>query len=100
MYFITGLEKIEINDLGWLDTGAQRTFGYYSNLAVAKESVIQNKCDIFEYLYTYMLIEDIDEGFYANCDRRWLYKFNFETRVYELIDEPECMKYVCNFAIG
>lgn len=100
MYFITGLQKLETSDLGWLDTGDSRTFGYYADLELAKERVIENACDIFEYLYLYMLIENIGEGLYSACNERWLYKFNLITREYELIEEPECMKQTVNFAIG
>lgn len=102
MYFITGLQKLETSELGWLDTGDSRTFGYYSDLDIAKERVKQNACDIYEYLYTYMLIEKIDEGLYKCCtkENRWLYKFNEETEEFDPIEEPECMEYVSNFSIG
>jgi hypothetical protein len=102
MYFITGLQKLETNELGWLDTGDSRTFGYYSDLDIAKERVIENACDIHECVYDYVLIEDIREGLYQYCDKdhRWLYKFNEETEEYEVINEPECMQNVSGFAIG
>ena len=102
MYFITGLQKIEKDEEDWLDTGASRTFGYYSDLEIAKEQVRKNACDIRECLYRYVLIEKIEEGLYQCCSKRnrWLYEFNENTEEYEPIEEPESMKGTCNFSIG
>jgi hypothetical protein len=100
MYFITGLQKLETDNLGWLDYGDSRVFGYYSDLEIAKERVVQNACDIFECVYMYMLIEEIGEGLYSDCRNRWLYKFNLKTKEYKSIEEPECIKNTCNFSVG
>jgi hypothetical protein len=102
MYFITGLQKLEVNDKGWLDQGAQRTFGYYENFDDAENAVIHNHADIHECLYNYMLIEKIEPGLYAHClsAERWLYKYNPDYGTFYSVKEPPEMDHYCNFAVG
>lgn len=90
MYFITGFTKYEIDEVTKMpNIGCARTFGYYMNSNDAKEAVKYNSCDIFESVYTYMVIEHIEEGLYNPASDRLFFKWNNEKREYEEIEPIE-----------
>lgn len=100
MYFITGFQKIEPTEYGWPEFGAQRTWGYYSERVFAVEALHENWADVCEGVYNYALIESIEEGVHPlEIDRQW-FKWDDERKGYFEIEEPECVKYLCNFALG
>jgi hypothetical protein len=79
MYFINMFTDLSLSS-------STRCVGYYLNFDDAHDSVINNDCDIFEYFYTYCVIEKIDAGLYQHAygkDKRWFYKINTETQKYE-----------------
>ena len=99
MYFITGFTKYEIDErTGAPDIGSDRTFGYFFTRQDAIDAVKNNACDIFEYLYTYMVIERITEGLYNLATDRIFFKWNNKERKFEEI-EPIKDNWG-NFAIG
>lgn len=81
MYFITTIEELED---GCHPKGT-RTVGYRSDLSVAIETVENNVCDIWEYLYEYAVIEELGEGLYPEVKKRILFKFNHDKNKYEQI---------------
>lgn len=97
MYFITAFEDI---DDDWGTKGSSRCFGYYKSREKADNAVYHNVCDINETIYDYVVIEYIGEGIHAISEQRWFYKFNYNTRQYYPILEPEGFKNICNIAIG
>jgi hypothetical protein len=102
MYFITTIEKLP-NLKGNTTCGATRCVGYYETFNEANETVINNECDICEYLYDYCVIEKVSPGLYQYAMRgidRWFYKFNDETKQYDPIDEPEEFAHLVGLGIG
>lgn len=100
MYFITCVEKLEINERGWPENGSVRTFGFFEEKNKAFQAVKENWCDLHECLYTYAIVEYITEGIHSFCEERWFFEYNFETRGFDEIKEPEGYKTFTNFAIG
>ena len=69
MYFITCLENLELDALGWL--GESRCFGYFSTYQRAKEALEINECDMWEAgFYNYAVIERIEREFIHTL-RKW-----------------------------
>jgi hypothetical protein len=98
MYFITTFTKYELDQHGWPDTGATRTVGYYTNKKDAIDTVLENCGDIFEFTYTYAVIEYIEPGIYNPATERWFFKWNDETKQYDPIEAfVDCFG---NYAFG
>lgn len=101
MWFITVFQKIEQGPLGWPEFGAERTWGFYSDRETAVQALHENWTDMWEYLYGYAVIEQYSEGIslYEFGSRQW-FKFDEERKGYFEIEEPECVKILCSFALG
>lgn len=101
MWFITVFQKIEPDRRWFAEFGAQRTWGFYAERETAVQALHENWTDMWEYLYEYALIEQFDEGIshYVFGSRQW-FKWNQEREGYFEIEEPECVKHLCSFAIG
>lgn len=100
MYFITCFRKVAKDDLGWLDMGETRTFGYYDNFDDADKALKCNCCDMHETIYHYGVIEHIEQGIHSYRKGRWFYKYNKEKSGYIPIEEPEEFKHCYNIALG
>jgi len=103
MWFVTTLEKLEMDDKGWHKFGATRTPLFCTTEELAIESLNENRCDMWEFFYEYAVIEYMEpDVMYGGCDnykRRW-FKFDEEKDGYFEIPEPEFMNHVINIAIG
>lgn len=101
IYVIMTMEKLEQGNGGWANFGLTAIPGWYSSKDKAFDAVRNNYCDIWETCFNYALIEKIEEGLYnpATTDR-WWFKYNEADDQYELIDEPNCVRYECGFTMG
>ncbi len=100
MWFITVMEKIEPSDQFYALFGDQRTWGYYKDYNMALRVLHGNRTDIWETCYDYAVLEKFGEGISPYCEERHWFKYNRERDGYFEIEEPECVKHLCNFAIG
>ena len=100
MWFITVFETIKPDAMILANFGSQRTWGYYSDEAVAVQALNENWTDMREYLYDYAVIEKFGEGLCPLATERKFFKWDNERNGYYIIDEPECCVHLCNFAIG
>lgn len=98
MYFITTFTKYDILDSDFIEIGSSRTVGYYKNKKDAIDTVLENCGDLWEYNYTYAVVEYIGEGLYNEAYERWFFKWNMDTRQYEPI-EPLVSNFG-NYAFG
>ena len=78
-----------------------RVVGWFLTLEDAKNSVINNHCDIWEYSYMHAVIEEVRWGFYP-CppDKTYWFRFNKKLGKYEEITQPSFYKNITNFGIG
>lgn len=86
MYFITTFTQYIITERGVPDIGSSHTVGYYTNKKDAIDTVLENCCDIFEFTYTYAVVEHIEPGIYTPAVERWFFKWNDETNQYDPIE--------------
>ena len=100
MYFITCFEKIVLNELGNLDMGCQRTFGYFDNYYDTHQALKINCCDMFETIYHYAVVEYIEPGIHSIAEARWFYKYDREKDGYVIIEEPIEFEHYINIALG
>ena len=89
MYFITGFTDYNMTTSGIPNIGHSRTFGYYETEEDAINAVFGNYCDIFEYMYTYAVVEYIESGLFNMATNRWFFKWNDEKKKYEAIEPFE-----------
>lgn len=100
MFFITCFSKIETDKLGWLDMGASRTFGFKETFEDAECALNYNACDMWEYLYDYAIVEEINPGIHPIAENRWFYKYDRKKNGFFRMEEPEEFKHYCNIALG
>jgi hypothetical protein len=98
MYFITCFEQYGKDNLGWINIGAARTFGYYKDKDVALEAVKKNWCDIQERLYRYAVVEYIEEGLYNPATERWF--FEWDEDEHEFVPINPLVDNQGNYALG
>ena len=89
IYLITTFERIALKD-GFVDLGDRRSVGFRHSFDIAEKTVLENRCDINETIYDYAVIEKLYPGLYqyAEGEDRSFYKFNYNIKLYEPIDEP------------
>lgn len=100
IYVINTMTKLEKDQNGFPDFGSERIVGFYKEFKDAEDAVVNNICDIYETIYNYALIEEVEEGLYNSSLNRWFYKYNKEKDEYEKIEEPEFLKHYSGFTIG
>lgn len=105
MYFITCLQYpgTEIVD-GKPRYGAQRTFGFEETYEEAEQDLNENYCDMYECLYSYAVIEKIEEGRFIDKefkeeDQHW-FEYDRKKDGFFKIDKPngnhETQFFVCS----
>jgi len=78
-----------------------RCVGFYFDLDVAKQEVLNNSCDIFEFSYTYCVIEEIGAGLYYFPRKEFWFKWNRKKKEYVLMKKkPKLFKNIGGFGIG
>lgn len=98
MYFITVFSQYTITDRGFPEIGSARTVGYYTNKKDAIDTVLENCCDIYEYTYTYAVVEYIEPGLYNPATECWFFKWDEQNKQYKPIDAfVDCFG---NYAFG
>ena len=100
MFFITCFSKVAKDELGWLDMGASRCFGFKETFEKAEEALNGNYCDMWEYLYDYAVVEEMDPGIHPDVKNRWFFKYDQEKNGFFRMDEPEEFAHCCNIALG
>ena len=99
-WFITVMEKIEPDEQFLANFGDQRCWGFYSNKQDALNTLHENRTDIWETIYNYAVLEEYHEGISNDTMNRQFFKYDQLKHGYVEIDEPECVKHLCSFAIG
>lgn len=91
MYFV-----ITMQDKGM----SPRCVGYFETFQEAENIILNNVCDIFEYYYDYVIIENIKPGLYQYDQKPSWYKWNDTNDCYELINKPEFANGFYGWGIG
>lgn len=101
IYTITTTTKLgeKNEETGFPDFGSSRVVGFYEDKYTAFSRVMENCCDIWETIYDYAIVEEVEEGLYPRTEQ-YFFKYNMETQLYEPIEKPEAIKHFCNFSIG
>ena len=100
MFFITCFSKVAKDELGWLDMGSTRCFGFKETFEKAEEALNGNYCDMWEYLYDYAVVEEMDPGIHPEVKNRWFFKYDQEKNGFFRMEEPEEFAHYCNIALG
>ena len=99
-WFITVMEKIEPDERVYANFGDQRCWGFYSNKQDALNTLHENRTDLWETIYDYAVIEEYYEGISNSTMQRQFFQYDREKNGYFEIDEPDCVKHTCDFALG
>ena len=90
----------EYEDTGLPNYGCDKIVGFYTDLETAKSIVVNNTTDLWETVYDYACIEEVEEGINHPGQLIQWYKYNREIDKYEEIPQPEIDKRVCGRTIG
>lgn len=93
IFTVCGLASFEPGDL-------KGTFGWYANLNSALDAVVNNKCDIHECVYQYMVIEEVKEGIFGMAIKEWWFKWNKNKRKFLSIQKPKETNRLVSWGIG
>ena len=99
-FFITVFTRLDVDKLGWPDTGTERTWGFYRNKNTAIKALHENWTDMEETIYHYAVIEGYKEGISNITEYRQFFEFDEEKGGYFEIEEPEGYKHFSGFAFG
>lgn len=99
MFFIACFEHLPPVERDY-DIGDCRTVGYFDNYNNAALRLHNNACDLYEDIYDYAIIEEVEQGLYPNVKSRKFFKYDKEQDGFFEIEEPEQLKQFCNFSIG
>lgn len=98
IYTVTVFEKIPSKED--FSIGDSRCWGFFYNRDDATNALIENTTDMFETSYWYGVIEEYTPGICVIGKNADYFMYNKNTHKYEHIDELECFRHICNFAIG
>ena len=98
MYFITCLENLEHDILGWMDP--PRCFGYFPTYERAREALETNECDVWKMgIFEYAVIEKVAPGIHPHAEEMAWFEFDTEKRRFREIPKPEETTGEYNYAI-
>lgn len=99
VYFVTGI-TCEDKETEYKGYRGRRCFGYFPTFEEAEDAVLNNRCDIFEYIHEYAVIEKVEDGIHQiDLNPTW-YKWNVEKGDYEKTEEPDFAKGYVGWGIG
>ena len=83
-----------------------RTFGFFHELKEARKAVRENRCDLHECLYNFLVIERYTEGIHSFGDIAEFYEWKDEKgdvwdgKWKKLSRRPKCFKNIFNIGLG
>jgi len=88
-------------------SAAHRTFGYFLDREQAVQAVLRNAGDLHECLYTWCVVETLDEGIHPlgdlenpGANETWFH-WNEQTDRWEPVQRPTCFACIAGgFALG
>lgn len=100
MTFLMTCTKLEENKFGFPEFGSSRVVGYYKHWNDGVKAMHDNRCDIWETIYEYGVLEDLDEGLYPNVNKCQFFKWNKEKEGFFEIETPSFLNHFSNLTIG
>ena len=81
----------------------KRTFGFYNTFNEGSAAVNENRCNIHECLYDYVVMEYIEPGIHPMVHSERWWEWDTEKRKWRLLsdgDKPKEFIGICNWALG
>lgn len=96
MYFITAICNDSRSDY-FRD---RRCFGYYALALDAIKAVTENRGDMHECLYDYLVIERVPQGIHAMPESEIWFRWNDEQNTFVVTEKPDWSQGYINWSIG
>jgi hypothetical protein len=98
MWFITSIVKENFSP----QSKNKRTFGFYEHYVDAYKAVKENRCNMCECLYDYIVIEYMEEGIHPEVHKEQWFKWDDHLNRWDMseIDKPNEFIGWVNWAIG
>lgn len=85
-----------------------RVWGWFSSFEAAEDIVLNNRTDIFEFMYNFACIEEVEEGILNHNEVKQWYRATFDaakidTGPYPEVTKcevPKLFKRICNLTMG
>lgn len=79
----------------------KRTFGFYDKYQDAYKAIIENRGNMSECLYDYLIVEYIEQGIHPEVHtEEWWWWVEKNKRWENGIEKPENFKSIINWALG
>ena len=103
-WFLTSLFTDEVAQRSsMLLADRRRTFGFYNTYIEAYMAVKENRMNMQECLYNYLVLEYIEPGIHPTVHAIEWWKWNYEEHKWEMnLDKPLPKEFegTCNWALG
>lgn len=100
MWFITVMEKCELDDEFIVQFGKQKVVGYYKEYVDALQEIHGDYTNMWEGHYNYAIVENMMEGVPTYCKERQWFQYDSDNKGYFETLEPKYVKHICNFSFG
>jgi hypothetical protein len=77
-----------------------RTFGHYGTQIDAEIAIEENRCDMHECLYNFIVLEEIGYGIHTFGDNQSWFRWSDRKRQWVGMKKPKWAKGTLNWAIG
>ena len=77
-----------------------RVVGFFDNIEIARDTVIEQSENLFELEYEYLVIEVLAQGLYPEVLNEEWFIYNRKLKIYEPALKPEDLIHCINFCIG
>lgn len=78
-----------------------RTFGFYEKFIFAYDAITENRCNMHECLYEYIVLEYIEEGIHPDVIQEyWWHWVEINNRWEDRIGKPFELTGIINWALG
>lgn len=100
MWFITSIlfRRDSIENPSWL-YDSKRTFGFYVNCSDAMAAIKENRCNMHECLYNFLVLEEVAEGIHPIAETEVWFEWS-DTGGWIISKKPAEYDCVINWAIG
>lgn len=93
MWFITGINLAT-------KPKATRCFGYFTTFNRAVEAIKENRGNMEECLYDYLVLEEFGEGIFNCSEKEVWFRWDDSLRKWNGVYKPEELENIVSFGIG
>jgi hypothetical protein len=101
IWFVTSIYLAKtMHDENPVRVEAKRTFGYFHHEIDALDAVAENRCNMHECLYNYLVIERVPSGIHAMAESEQWYQWDEVENKWAFCTKPTTLEGIISWAVG